>query len=76
MSGLTMAQVALLTYLADEPGLAACERVCHPNTAAALERRKLLTIEDGDGAFRPWFDCRITEAGRAALSQSQGQADG
>lgn len=77
---ITSAQVALLTYLSDAPeGYAACERVCHPNTAAALERRGLLTIEDGDGKFRPWFDCRITDAGRKALSsaeQVQGKVPG
>lgn len=65
---LTKAQQFLLSYLDHWPDDAiACERVCHPNTAAALERRGLLTIEDGDGSFRPWFDCRITTAGRAAL---------
>ncbi len=66
---LTDPQRKLLAYLANEQGAAACERVCHPNTAASLERRGLLTIEDGDGGFRPWFDCAITPAGRAALEQ-------
>lgn len=75
MGKLTTAQHALLTHLAEEPdGCLACERMCHPNTAAALERRGLLTIEDGDGSFRPWFDCRITPAGRAVL-QTQGDAN-
>jgi hypothetical protein len=69
---LTEAQLALLQYLDGTGKQEACERVCHPNTAAALERRGLLTIEDGDGSFRPWFDCRITPAGRAALQQSAG----
>jgi len=68
MAALTKPQEALLAYLAGEPnGYGACERVCHPNTAAALERRGLLTVEDGDGSFRPWFDCKITDAGRQAL---------
>lgn len=68
---LTEPQRKLLAYLAAEQGRAACERVCHPNTAAALERRGLLTIEDGDGSFRPWFDCAITDAGRTALCVPQ-----
>lgn len=66
--GLTKAQSKLLTYLGASGEQEACERVCHPNTAAALERRGLLTIEDGDGSFRPWFDCKITSKGRAALT--------
>lgn len=67
---LTKAQHELLLYLSEAgDGYAACERVCHPNTAAALERRGLLSIEDGDGGFRPWFDCQITPAGRAALQE-------
>ena len=74
---LTPPMAALLAYLSEQPdGYSACERVCHPNTAAALERRCLLTIEDGDGSFRPWFDCRITDAGRTALSQHQGGGRG
>jgi hypothetical protein len=68
---LTEPQRVLLAYLVAEGGYAASERFAHPNTAAALERRGLLTIEDGDGAFRPWFDCRITPAGRAALAGDQ-----
>jgi hypothetical protein len=67
---LSSAQRALLVYLAETGEREACERICHPNTAAALERRGLLKIEDGDGSFRPWFDCMITPAGRAALSGS------
>lgn len=72
MGKLTKAQVELLGYLANEPdGQGACERVCHPNTAAALERRGLLTIDDGNGDFRPWFDCKITASGRAALEDGR-----
>jgi len=74
MGKLTKPQIDLLSYLADEPGgQGACEHVCHPHTAAALERRGLLTIEDGNGDFRPWFDCKITEAGRRALSEQGGE---
>lgn len=70
---LTKAQIDLLTYLRDEGGgePTACERVCHPNTASALERRGLLTIEDGDGDFRPWFDCQITPAGLQAIGLAE-----
>lgn len=73
---LTKAQMSLLLYLSEEPDdYAACERVCHPNTAAALERRGLITIEDGDGAFRPWFDCSLTSKGCLALLQAQEDLD-
>lgn len=66
---LTKPQLALLEYLDISPNeTMACERACHPNTAAALERRGLLTIEDGNGDFRPWFDCQITAQGREALT--------
>lgn len=65
---LTKAQIRLLLHLEGSAGgYAACERVAHPNTASALERRGLVTVEDSDGKWRPWFDCCITLAGRAAL---------
>jgi len=74
MSGkLTKAQRSAVEYLQAHDGSAACERALHPNTARALERRGILTIDDGDGAFRPWFDCTLTELGRKAPEADHGR---
>lgn len=71
---LTDTQRALLTHLTAEAQewqeWHPCERVTKRQTADALKRRGLVEIDDGDGQFYPWFDCRVTDAGRAALGST------
>lgn len=75
MLKLTKAQSRLFNELAEAPNdWAACEGHHERRTANSLKRAGLVDIDDSLGGN--WFDCRLTDAGRALRASQGSETDG